>query len=112
MMPLGLVCVLKIPPGNGKHGWMGTSQCGSAAGLGAGVWVQVQCGILLEVDGRWWADRRYSNHRILMPLGVVCGENSSRQWETWLDRHIQMWQCSRAQSRCVGVGAVWSIARG
>src|SRR5258708_7531761 len=27
-------------------------------------WVQVQCGILLEVDGRWWAHRRYSNHRI------------------------------------------------
>src|SRR5258705_1530642 len=34
-----------------------------------------------------------------MPLGLVCGENSSRQWETWLDRHVQMWQCSRCRRR-------------
>src|SRR5258708_19060179 len=56
--------MVKIPPGNGKHGWTGTSKCGSAAGLGVGAWVQAQCGILPEVDGRWWAHRRYSNHRI------------------------------------------------
>src|SRR5258707_15046187 len=35
----------------------------------------------------------------MMPLGLVCGENSSRQWETWMDGHIPMChnpQCSRA----------------
>src|SRR5258708_17064006 len=38
----------------------------------------------------------------MVPLGLVCGEKSSRQWETWMDGHVQTWQCSQAWSvhRC------------
>ena len=35
-----------------------------------------------------------------MLLGLVCGEKSSRQWETWMDRHVQMWQCSQIWNVC------------
>src|SRR5258708_6081019 len=40
---------------------MGMSKCGSAARLGVCVEVQVQCGILPEVDGRWWAHSECTN---------------------------------------------------
>src|SRR5258708_33603113 len=47
----------------------------------------------------------------MVPLGLVCGENSSRQRETWMDRHIQMWQCSRARSVC-SVECCWRLMGG
>src|SRR5258707_15169447 len=40
---------------------MGTSKCGSAAGPRVCTEVQVQCGMLLEVDGRWWAHSECTN---------------------------------------------------
>src|SRR5260221_7936870 len=36
----------------------------------------------------------------MMPLGLVCGENSSRKWETWMDGHVPMWQCGRIRNTC------------
>src|SRR5260221_5439487 len=61
----------------------------------------------------WWAHRRYSNHRINDATRLVCGENSSRQWETWMDRHVPMWQCSRARSGCgCSVEYCWRLMGG
>src|SRR5260221_5151261 len=68
---------------------MGTSQCGSAAGLGAGAWVQVQCGILPEVDGRWWAHNGCTNQLEGWPLGPV-GQTALGAGMAGTDGQVQM----------------------
>src|SRR5258707_12717826 len=67
---------------------MGTSQCGSAAGLGAGARVQVQCGILPEVDGRWWAHNGCTNQLEGWPLGPV-GQTALGAGMAGMDRRVQ-----------------------
>src|SRR5258708_23639422 len=47
-----------------------------------------------------------------VPLVLVCGENSSRRREPWLDGHVQMWQCSQPRRLSTGGGAGSNVAEG
>src|SRR5258708_1855266 len=64
-----------------------------------------------DTSRRYPDEVRWSRKVMEMGQGTDKDKKGKKGGCTMTDRHIQMWQCSRARSVCGGAGAVQNVAR-